>query len=206
MKILALDFSTLRRSAALLDGPRVVTSITQEARRAGSPFPLINEAHAGIAPSEIEPIAIGLGPGSYTGIRSSLAIAQGWNLARQIPAAGISTADAIALAAHENGLRGQVEVVIDAQRNEVYSAIYNLSSEGFVIERALKILPKPESSAVLIGPETNRWSQNSVIIEPMGAAIGKLALQKNKFTSPENLEAIYLREPSFVKAPAVRHT
>ena len=91
MKILALDFSTLRRSAAVVDeNGNVLSSVTQQPQRAGSPFPLISDAMGTIGPDEIEAIAIGLGPGSYTGIRSSLAIAQGWNLARSVPAAGPS--------------------------------------------------------------------------------------------------------------------
>jgi tRNA threonylcarbamoyl adenosine modification protein YeaZ len=205
MKILALDFSTLRRSAAIVDeNGNEISSSTQQAQRAGSPFPLISETLGVISPAEIDAIAIGLGPGSYTGIRSSLAIAQGWNLARSIPAAGVSSAEAIAFAAVEKGLRGEVEVVIDAQRNELYSAIYNLTSETFSLIRPLKILAQPETKK-LIGPEANRWSEEGIIIEPGAVAIGKLAARAKKFGPPETLEAIYLREPSFVKAPAVRH-
>ncbi|HEY6228612.1 MAG TPA: tRNA (adenosine(37)-N6)-threonylcarbamoyltransferase complex dimerization subunit type 1 TsaB [Verrucomicrobiae bacterium] len=205
MKILALDFSTLRRSAAVVDeNGNVISSVTQLPQRAGSPFPLISEALANIRPAEIEAFAIGLGPGSYTGIRSSLAIAQGWNLARNIPAAGVSSAEAIAFAAVEKGLRGEVEVVIDAQRNELYSAIYRLSSETFSLIRPLEILGKPETKK-LIGPEATRWTDEGIIIEPNASAIGKLAAKEKKFGPPEALEAIYLREPSFVKAPAIRH-
>jgi len=205
MKILALDFSTLRRSAAIVDeNGNEISSAIQQPRRAGSPFPLISETLGAISPAEIDAIAIGLGPGSYTGIRSSLAIAQGWNLARNIPAAGVSSAEAIAFAAVAKGLRGEVEVVIDAQRNELYSAIYNLTSETFSLIRPLKILAKPETK-MLIGPEANRWSEEGVVIEPSAIAIGILAARAKRFGPPEALEAIYLREPSFVKAPAVRH-
>jgi tRNA threonylcarbamoyl adenosine modification protein YeaZ len=205
MKILALDFSTLRRSAAVVDeNGNVLSSVTQQPQRAGSPFPLISEALGKIAQEEIEAIAIGLGPGSYTGIRSSLAIAQGWNLARNIPAAGVSSAEAVAFAAVEKGLRGEVEVVIDAQRNELYSAIYLLTAETFSLVRPLKIVGQPETKR-LIGPEANRWSAEAIIMEPSAAAVGRLAARAKKFGPPEELEAIYLREPSFVKAPAVRH-
>jgi tRNA threonylcarbamoyl adenosine modification protein YeaZ len=203
MKILALDFSTLRRSAAIVDeNGNELSSVTQEAQRAGSPFPLISEALGAISPEEIDAIAVGLGPGSYTGIRSSLAIVQGWNLARNIPAAGVSSAEAIAFAAFAKGLRGAAEVVIDAQRGEVYSALYNLTD--FSLLRPLKILPRPETK-ILIGPEAKRWSEEGIVIEPSAAIIGKLASREKNFGPPERLEAIYLREPSFVKAPAVRH-
>jgi tRNA threonylcarbamoyladenosine biosynthesis protein TsaB len=209
MKILALDFSTLRRSAAIVDERcNVLSSLTQEpqpAQRAGSPFPLISQTLANLSPTEIGAIAIGLGPGSYTGIRSSLAIAQGWNLARNLPAAGISSADAIAFTALQKGLRGQIEVIIDAQRGEIYSAIYNLTPTTFSLVRPLKILSKPETTT-LIGPEATRWNPTATIIEPNAAAIGLLAARENKFGPTENLQAIYLREPTFIKAPAVRHT
>jgi tRNA threonylcarbamoyl adenosine modification protein YeaZ len=203
MKILALDFSTLRRSAAIVDeNGNELSSVTQEAQRAGSPFPLISQVLGDLNPSEIDAIAVGLGPGSYTGIRSSLAIAQGWNLARNIPAAGVSSAEAIAFAAFARGLRGAAEVVIDAQRGEVYSALYNLTD--FSLLRPLKILARPETKTV-IGPEAKRWSEEGIVIEPSAAIIGKLASREKSFGAPERLEAIYLREPSFVKAPAIRH-
>ena len=204
MKILALDFSTLRRSAAVVDEyGNELSCVTHEAQCAGSPFPLMSEALGLIRPEEIEAIAVGLGPGSYTGIRSSLAIAQGWNLARNIPAAGVSSAEAIAFAAFAKGLRGAAEVVIDAQRGEVYSALYNLTD--FSLLRPLKILARPETK-ILIGPEAKRWSEEGIEIEPSAAIIGKLASREKNFGAPERLEAIYLREPSFLKAPAVRHT
>ena len=210
MKILALDFSTLRRSAAVLElagggEADVISCLTQEARRADSPFPLIAEALGKIRRDEIEAIAVGLGPGSYTGIRSSLAIAQGWNLARSIPAAGLSSADAIAYNAWAAPIRGGIEVVIDAQRGEVYSAIYELTDDRhFTIVRPLGILEKPLNENRLVGPEASRWAKNGLIVEPTAAGVGILAA-KAQFGPPENLEPIYLREPSFLKAPAIRH-
>lgn len=204
MRILALEFSTFRRSVAVLDDERVIHSVTQEAQRAVSPLQLIAESLDKMRAEEINAIAVGLGPGSYTGIRSSLAIAQGWNLAQNIPCAGISSAEAVAFGAAARGLRGQAEVVIDAQRGEVYSAIYNLTDSSLELVRELKILPRPETTR-LIGPEATRWDSEGIIIQPGADALGILAFRRNHFVAPETLEATYLREPSFVKAPAIRH-
>jgi tRNA threonylcarbamoyladenosine biosynthesis protein TsaB len=196
MKILAFEFSTLRRSVAVLDidagVAKILSSITDEPRKAGSPFPLIEKVLGDIQREEIEGIAVGLGPGSYTGIRSALAIAQGWNLSRSVLAAGISTADAIAFRAWKGGRRGECEVVIDAQRNEVYSAIYNLNEGGFSLVAPLEIFKVARTNTVLE-------------FAPDAESVGSLAANA-KFGPPEILEPIYLREPSFVKAPAVRHS
>lgn len=53
-------------------------------------------AQAGIEREQIECVAVGLGPGSYMGTRIAIAIAQGWQLARGVKTAGISSDDALA--------------------------------------------------------------------------------------------------------------
>jgi tRNA threonylcarbamoyl adenosine modification protein YeaZ len=202
MKILALEFSTLRRSVALLEDGRVLKEDTEEARRGGSPFPLIARVLEDNFP---DALAIGLGPGSYTGIRSALAIAQGWNLAHGTLASGISSAEAIAFNAWRAGERGAVEVVIGAQRTEVYSACYEVSQSGHILTHELQILPRPRRLGKLIGPEATRWDSSGKNEFPTGAAIGLLAANAS-VGPPEILEPIYLREVSFVKAPPARHT
>jgi tRNA threonylcarbamoyladenosine biosynthesis protein TsaB len=194
--ILALEFSTLRRSVALLDGPRVIDEASEEARRGGSPFPLIQRVLGDVPHDTVEAIAIGLGPGSYTGIRSALAIAQGWHLAKGALAIGVSSAEAIVFEAWRNDLRGPVEIAIDAQRGEIYSGVYELNDAGFQMTENLEIRAKPRGVGKLIGPDMNAAF-------PSASAVGFLA-QKKSPVPPETLEAIYLREPSFVKAPAPR--
>src|SRR5207244_9389846 len=80
---------------------------------------------------QVECIALGLGPGSYNGIRLSIAIAQGWDLASdegRIKLLGISSAECIAAEAGKEGLEGRVVVVVDAQRSEFYVAMYEIGS------------------------------------------------------------------------------
>ena len=197
MKILALEFSTSRRSVALVEDGRVIRDGVEEARRGGSPFPLIQQVLQNEHP---DVLAVGLGPGSYTGIRSALAIAQGWNLSKNILAAGISSAEAIAFQAWSLKRHGEVEITIDAQRGEIYSIVYSLTERGPEEIEPLKILSHPRARGTLIGPDTK--------VDPMfpGAiSIALLAARKKRFVSPETLEAIYLREPTFLKAPPPRH-
>lgn len=207
MKLLALDFSASLRSIALFDTEKGVslrsaTDAPRPGRRPGSPFALL-KLLGDFAPEEIEGIAIGLGPGSYTGIRSALAIAQGWNLARGVSAVGISSAEVIALTAMLSGVEGDIEVVIDAQRSELYSQCFHLKGGEMAVTSSLEILKAPRTARI-VGPEATRWNSTGIIIQPGAPALAKLAAPQ-RFGPPERLEPIYLREPSFVKAPAVRH-
>ncbi len=93
--------------------------LTEEALRKGQ-----------VEREEIECVAVGIGPGSYTGIRAAIALAQGWQLARGVRLLAISSAECLAAQGQAEGLLGRVEVVIDAQRNEFYLAGYDISAGG----------------------------------------------------------------------------
>src|SRR2546423_15576836 len=132
MKILALEFSSPQRSVAVL--ARTHTSeqlreMLETGSRGSRAVSMIDEVlHAQrVEREEIECIAVGLGPGSYTGIRAAIALAQGWQLARPVKLLGISSVEAIAAQAQADGLTGLIHIVIDAQRNELYWAAYELN-------------------------------------------------------------------------------
>ena len=78
MKILALEFSSARRGVAVVDGGRVL-GLAEGDGLAPGPFALIESAlrAAGVEREQIECVALGRGPGSYTGVRSAIALAQG---------------------------------------------------------------------------------------------------------------------------------
>src|SRR6185437_17099460 len=118
MKILALEFSSPQRSVAVVQRNDFQESLSGS----NEPFAMIDEAlrAAKIEREQIECIAIGLGPGSYTGIRSAISIAQGWQLARGVKLLGVSSVEAIAAQAQSDGATGRVQVIVDAQRGEFY--------------------------------------------------------------------------------------
>ena len=162
---------------------------------------------------QIECIAIGLGPGSYTGIRSAIAVAQGWELAagkRAIQCIGLSSAAAIALQAHNDGLAGRISVVIDAQRNEFYVESYELKANGpYTLEplrlaSAADVEARQQAGDTLVGPEVTKWFPAGRLISPRAATLAQMARTATEFGSSRNLQPIYLRETRFVKAPPSR--
>jgi len=208
MTILALEFSSERRSVALArDGIVLSEAVEQTGGRATNALGLIESAlaTAGLSRDEIEVIAVGLGPGSYTGIRAAIAVAQGWQLARGVKLLGISSVEAIAAQAQVKNILGTVNVVIDAQRGEFYLATWEVTGTALREISPLKIASQAEiealrtGSGICVGPEAEKE------LFPTAALIAVRAAQRSNFLAGENLEPIYLRETTFVKATPVRH-
>jgi len=220
MKILALEFSSSQRSVGVVTtisrqtGPIDVAEVIETGGSVARPFEMIEEVlrQARIEREQIECVAVALGPGSYNGIRSSIAIAQGWQLAAGTKLLGISAIDCLVAQAREDGLIGKVNIVIDAQRTEFYLASFHIEADNGNTRSidTLRIVDRKtvEASATsgdqLVGPEITKWFPQGRDLFPRAAILGRLALSRTDFVSGDHLEPIYLRETNFVKAPATR--
>lgn len=111
-----------------------VASVEVEARRASNTRLLacVDEllANAGVARESIACVAVGRGPGSFTGVRIAMATAKGVASALEVGLVGVSTLDAVAWNAQASGVRGRVLVVADAMRKEVYPVEFDLNDAG----------------------------------------------------------------------------
>lgn len=217
MKILALEFSSPQRSVAVAIGfaggaPSGVSEVVESGPGAARGLAMVDEAlrAAKLEREEIECLAVGLGPGSYTGIRAAIALAQGWQLARGVNLIGISSAECVAAGAHAAGLSGRVGIVIDAQRDELYLAAYELDPSAWREIAPLRIVSLPEarererSGEIMAGPEANRWFPQGRMVHPRAQTLAKLAARRGTFVAGQKLEPVYLRPTSFVKAPPRR--
>ena len=225
MKILAVEFSSAQRSAAVWEAggaaaPALLGSALEPPapRARNSPFPAqrslglveeaLAEAHCGR--EEICALAVGLGPGSYTGIRGAIALAQGWQLGRGIRLLGVSSVECLAAQARAEGRRGPVSIVVDAQRSEFYLARYDLSDSGWRETEALGLAPLSRIQALaaageaLLGPDIARWVDGGRDLYPAAIMLGRLACARRDFVPGETLEPIYLRQTAFKKAPPPR--
>jgi tRNA threonylcarbamoyladenosine biosynthesis protein TsaB len=211
MTILALEFSSARRGAALARGGTVLSeAVETTGGRTTNAFGLIEKVltEAKVLRGEVEVIVVGIGPGSYAGIRAAIALAQGWQLARGIQLLGVSSAECLAAQAQAEKIFGRVNVVIDAQRNEFYVAASEISAAGRRETGPLQILTAAETRSraaeIFFGPAAAVFRPDGNNQFPSAAMLARLAGGRTDFVPGENLEPIYLRETNFVKAPPTR--
>jgi tRNA threonylcarbamoyladenosine biosynthesis protein TsaB len=214
MTILALEFSSAQRSVAVVrpGRPQISSEAVETGAGGTSAFRLVEKvlAAAKIEREQIESLAVGLGPGSYTGVRVAISIAQGWQLARGVKLLGIGSGECLAAQAQAEKIFGRVNVVIDAQRNEFYLAAYDISPEGWTEIESLQIVPlaglqtRANAGGIWAGPEVTRWLPEGRILFPAAATLGRLAAGRNDFVHGDKLTPIYLRETNFIKAPPSR--
>ncbi len=151
MKILALDTSTEYCSLALwLDGEILGRQVLAGQRHSELILPLLQEmlAEAGLTLTQLDGIAFGAGPGSFTGLRIACGVAQGLAFSANLPVVGICTLEALAQQTGD----GSVIAALDARIGEIYHAAYTKTVNGWrtVSEPALCL---PQQAPLLPGDD-----------------------------------------------------
>ncbi len=148
--ILAIDASTEVCSATVLrDG--ICSSLHSDEPRAHAQalLPMIDELlkQGGIGLSSVDVIAYGSGPGSFTGLRIGLGIAQGLAFGAGLPMAGISSLAAMAVARcpPRSGIDERFICVIDARMNELYWSMHSVSRSETLTRVHTVIAPRLDS-------------------------------------------------------------
>lgn len=132
MLVLALDTTTRTGSIAVArDGRLLHLHEGDGSRPHAERLPgdlLASLGRAGVALPDVDVFAVAIGPGSFTGLRIGIAAIQGCAFATGRPVVGVSALEAVAQAAATHGLAtgGRLGVWMDAQRHEVFSALYDL--------------------------------------------------------------------------------
>jgi tRNA threonylcarbamoyladenosine biosynthesis protein TsaB len=190
--ILAFDTATDRATSALVDDGEV---LGERSSRASTLLVDVDALvrQAGAHPRDVTALAIGIGPGSFTGIRIGLAAARGLGLALDLRAAGVSTLDALAA-----GAPGAIPV-IDAKRREVF-----VSGPRAVRPADLEI----EQGAVYVGDGAIRYRE---LFEQAGGDVPRdederhvpharfhAALARD-FGAVDEIEPLYVRLPDAVE-------
>jgi tRNA threonylcarbamoyladenosine biosynthesis protein TsaB len=153
--IIAIETATEACSAALgVDGRIIERSEIAPRRHAELILPMIESllAEAGLARGQLDGIAVGRGPGAFTGVRLAIAVAQGLALALDIPVVPVSSLAALAQDAPDAG--AAIFAVIDARMGEVYAGAFRRGTDGLVEAIGEETVGKADA---LILPQSTQW-------------------------------------------------
>lgn len=208
VKIAALETATSKGSVAILDGARVVEK-DADLRGDGAVFALEQLLAAqGIAPNEIDAIAVSIGPGSFTGVRIGVAAAQGFSMGTGCKIVPVGTLEGIAesVVPTEWAVPGALILpLVDARRDEVYASLYRIPETSaepvlewgpeivscpLVAELLQRILPAGAKvdvgvlcgeGAALLAPEFHLgsgWAAPASLSRARAGAIARVAARK----------------------------
>lgn len=203
--LLAFDTATPLVTVALHDGERVVVehSSDQPMKHGEHLAPLIARSleDAGIVRQDLTAIAVGVGPGPFTGLRVGVVTARTLGFVLDIPVYGVCSLDAVALEVVENGgaAAGSFLVATDARRKEVYLASYDAAGrrlEGPVVTRPAEVA----TSAPVAGAGPELYPEAfSTPIAPTRPSAGWLATAVTaELVDLLDPEPLYLRRPDAV--------
>jgi tRNA threonylcarbamoyladenosine biosynthesis protein TsaB len=218
MKILALDTATEACSAALyIDGdtqerfeiaPRVHTKLL---------LPMIDSlmAEADLRPQQLDAIAFGCGPGSFTGVRIATSVMQGIAYAADLPVVPVSTLAAISQACLQKTTQNTIFTAVDARMNEIYWAVYQRDTENYAElvgqERVQSASDIDGLSLTGYGIGSGWLQYASILSEELNnqliafdadylphsadiALLGSVAVKRNKTIPVEQAMPVYLRD------------
>ena len=221
MKILALDTSSIVATVAILDGEKLMAEYTLNHKKNHSEklMPILQEIlnSCDLSPKDIDIFAATIGPGSFTGLRIGLATIKAMAQALDKPVVGISALEGLAFnLIHCENL---ICPIIDAQRDLVYSGLYQWQNGEFIntmedhvvsIEELLKDLKDRKENIIFLGDAMEKFTElikeelGEFAIFPPGivrlaraSSIGELARQKAKkgiFEKASEVLPLYMRK------------
>jgi len=222
--VLGIDTGTPIAALGLVVDGRIAGSISQPVTSHCASLPLaVDELlrASGLTPRDLGAIAVGIGPGSFTGLRIGLSYAKGLVMASGCAIVGVNSLDALAAtalaspAAHQGVL---VCPLVDARRGEVYAALYRIVSDGLeklsedLVVALEHLTSRIEGEVVLVGD--SRANDAAALLSSRGlgvavldicsldsrggllAAIGAARFSRGEIDRPASLEPLYLRPPA----------
>ncbi|MFA6078322.1 MAG: tRNA (adenosine(37)-N6)-threonylcarbamoyltransferase complex dimerization subunit type 1 TsaB [Candidatus Omnitrophota bacterium] len=208
MKILSIDTSTDYMSLAVMDGEKVLRRFHRKADRnhARLLIPTIESLlkRSRIKLDELDAFCIGVGPGSFTGLRIGVTTIKGLSLATGKPIAAVPTLDAIAYNARNED--AVICPVLDARKKKVYACLYRFIDGK--LKRLTKYLLLPAEELVKIAGEYDKvfflgdalhiigkHTDEKIDWHPRADVLGNMGLEfinKKRCVTPEKLEPMYL--------------
>ncbi|RKZ33858.1 MAG: tRNA (adenosine(37)-N6)-threonylcarbamoyltransferase complex dimerization subunit type 1 TsaB [Gammaproteobacteria bacterium] len=158
MKLLALETSTEACSCALLCDTVCHQKYALAPRQhADLILEMVSEllAAGGYRVADLDGLAFGRGPGSFTGVRIATAVTQGLGFAGDLPVAGVSSLQALAQGAHRELRKSQVIAALDARMGEIYWGAYSADDGELLVPVVGDQVGSPRDVGEV--PETDSW-------------------------------------------------
>ena len=159
-KILAVDTATENCSVALMIGDDVISRCEYAPREHTTKIlPMIDAvlADAGIKLKQLDALAYGRGPGSFTGVRIGIGIAQGLAFGANLPMIGVSTLAAMAQGSFRLHQAEHVLTAIDARMGELYWAQYQRKTDGDWLLLGNEQVIAPDVLLANVQADQNTW-------------------------------------------------
>lgn len=217
MKILAFDTSTKFLSIACLSGGDVRSEFHEDVgiRHSEILVPTIKDelGSAGWAIKDVDLIAVGLGPGSFTGLRIAVATVKGFAAMLGTGVVGVPTMDAIVmnLGCGKSSPVKYAAPLLDARKGKVYTCIYRMTGPvpervtEYMLAEAGEVMEKLEEEVLFFGDAVDKYRETldrcrkarydeCLDWYPRAADIGRIGLgtSSKSLHDPETLEPLYL--------------
>lgn len=160
-RILAIDTATEACSVALYNQGETLAYFELCAREHTQRIlPMVQQilTDAGLTLNQLDALAFGRGPGSFTGVRIGIGIAQGLALGAELPLLPISTLQTLAQGAYRLARSERVLAAIDARMGEVYWGEFTRDAEGNWQGEQSEAVLKPEQLQARTASFTGRWA------------------------------------------------
>lgn len=184
MNILALDTCTECCSVALLYQGQIFERVEMTQRGHSDLILGMMDAlfeQAGTTISKIEAVAFGRGPGSFTGVRVGVGVAQGIAFAKDIPVIAISSLAAVAQGAADELDIDNIAVAMDARMGEVYGACYQRENGIVSLVGIEQVCPpeqyQPESEQQWIGIGTGWGEYGEILRQNFAGNLAQVSVQ-----------------------------
>ncbi len=219
MKLLAIETSTEACSVALsVNGEVRERHEIAPRRHTELVLPWADEllANAGISKSQLDAIAVGRGPGAFTGVRLAVALVQGMALALELPVVPVSTLAALAMRAPQDP-KAHILAAIDARMGELYLGVFQRANDGLVTAMGKEwmatplLASLPEGEDGFLGVGSGFGAEQGELARTLGdrllhidatqlphaadiARLGAAALARGEMIAADQLEPAYLRD------------
>lgn len=219
MKILGIDTSTMAASVAVIEDNKLICEYTINTKKTHSQklMPMIEDMlkKSELSIKEIDLIGICVGPGSFTGLRIGMATAKAIAHINNLPIIGVTSLEM--LAANMNLCDKKICSILDAQRDQVYTAKFEYKDSKLVqiedndvieIDKLIGDIASKEEEYILIGEAVYKYEEKlkniSNIFIPAGShnatkASSLCSVALEKYKNNEDIETCYTINPMYIR-------